>query len=192
MSLVKAFDLAVSRAWAAYVRARFKNVELGRDIVLHGLPTLKIPRSATVTIGDGVVLTSRPRSNPVGLNRRCSIALESEAELTIGRESGFSGVAIFCAERISIGAHVTCGGNVSIWDTDFHPLGHLERRRHQIEAIRTAPIEIGDDVFLGAGVLVLKGATIGARAVIGAGSVVSGHIDPDSVCAGVPARPLAG
>jgi virginiamycin A acetyltransferase len=47
---------------------------------------------------------------------------------------------------------------------------------------------IGPDVWIGAGAIVLKGVSIGAHAVVGAGSVVTGHVPPWAVVAGNPAR----
>lgn len=51
-----------------------------------------------------------------------------------------------------------------------------------------APIHIEDDVWIGAGVKVLKGVTIGKGSVIGAGAVVTKDIPPYSIAAGVPCR----
>lgn len=61
-------------------------------------------------------------------------------------------------------------------------------RAQGIEAI---PIEIGDDVWIGGGAVILAGARIGSGAVVGAGAVVRGEVAPRSVAAGVPARHIA-
>lgn len=53
---------------------------------------------------------------------------------------------------------------------------------------RSAPIVIEDDVLIGTGCIVLKGVTIGARSVIGAGSVVTRSIPEDSIAAGNPCK----
>nr|WP_287220247.1 DapH/DapD/GlmU-related protein [Mesorhizobium sp.] len=58
------------------------------------------------------------------------------------------------------------------------------------KAATSLPVRIGDDVWLSAGVIVLKGTSIGARSVIAAGSVVTKDIPPDTLAAGVPARPV--
>jgi acetyltransferase-like isoleucine patch superfamily enzyme len=60
------------------------------------------------------------------------------------------------------------------------------------QGIDASPIEIGDHVWVGAGVVVLAGSRVGLGAVIGAGAVVRGEVAPRSVVAGVPARDLAG
>ena len=53
-----------------------------------------------------------------------------------------------------------------------------------------APVTIGRDCWLGLGVIVLPGVTIGDGTVVGAGSVVTRDLPPGMVCAGVPARPM--
>jgi acetyltransferase-like isoleucine patch superfamily enzyme len=97
-------------------------------------------------------------------------------------------VSIYCAESITIGNYVNCGGNVSIWDTDFHPLEKEARRHHELNSIKKAPIVIEDDVFIGANSIILKGVHIGAAAIIGAGSVVTKNIPAGETWAGNPAK----
>jgi acetyltransferase-like isoleucine patch superfamily enzyme len=173
----------------AYQQAN-PHVKFGRGLRLKGIPIFDIAPGADVSIGDNVVFTSRPSSNLVGLCRPCSIGVEGRAKLVIGNHCGFSGVAIYCAREIRIGEYLTCGGNVSIWDTDFHPLAAEARRDPLQNKGKTAPITIGNDVFIGAHALILKGVCIGDRAVIGAGSVVAKDIPADEVWGGNPAKPL--
>ncbi|MEI7811042.1 MAG: acyltransferase, partial [Ignavibacteria bacterium] len=135
-----------------------------------------------------IVFTSKNNMNMVGIFKKCSIYVESDAELTIGDNAGFSGVSIFCSKKISIGDYFTCGGNVFIWDTDFHPLDYLERRKHNREKIIEKPIEIGSDVFIGANTIILKGVKIGGRSIIAAGSIVTKDIPCDEIWGGNPAR----
>jgi acetyltransferase-like isoleucine patch superfamily enzyme len=80
--------------------------------------------------------------------------------------------------RVLIAAHVT-----------------ITTREHPVELPRwgvtkDAPIVIEDDVWIGAGAIVLPGVTIGKGAVIAAGAVVTANVDPFTVVAGVPARPI--
>ena len=53
-----------------------------------------------------------------------------------------------------------------------------------------APVKIGNHVWIGSRALVLPGVTIGEGAVVAAGAVVTGNVEPYSVVAGVPARPI--
>jgi len=81
------------------------------------------------------------------------------------------------------------GANVTIADTDFHALEPRGRRFNKNpEAIGSAPVRIQDNVFVGTGAYILKGVTIGANSVVGAGSVVTSSIPADVIAAGNPAR----
>jgi len=139
-------------------------------------------------LGKNIIFNSSIRSNLVGLNKPCSILVNKNASLVIDDHSGFSGVSIYCTSKISIGKYVNCGGNVSIWDSDFHPLNYLDRRLNTLEKIASKPISIGDDVFIGANSVILKGVKIGDRSIIGACSVVTKDIPEDQIWAGNPAR----
>jgi acetyltransferase-like isoleucine patch superfamily enzyme len=180
---------ALHRRWLNwYFRHRFPQAHFGRNLKLFGTPLLSFDRSANVRIGHNCVLVSKTKYNWAGLAKECSVRVEAHAELIIGDNSGFSGVSLYCAKRIVIGRNVCCGANASIWDTDFHPLTPAARRSHDVAAIRTRPIEIGDDVLIGAWTIVLKGVSIGDNAVIGAGSVVTKSIPNGQVWAGNPAK----
>lgn len=65
-----------------------------------------------------------------------------------------------------------------------------KRRLEAFEGIEPAAVAIGHDCWLGAGVVVLPGVTIGDGVVVGAGSVVTRDLPPATICAGVPARPM--
>lgn len=85
---------------------------------------------------------------------------------------------------IRIGDDCQIGPNVQLL-TPTHPI-EPGPRRDKLEAAR--PITIGDNVWLGGGVIVCPGVTIGANSVIGAGSVVTRDVPPDVVAVGNPAR----
>ena len=179
-----------TRIWLRWFMLKNRNARISGDLVLHGIPIFSFAPSSHVEIGRGVTFTSDPRVNMVGLSKRCSVYVGEGAELVISDHSGFSGISIYCVTRIQIGKHLTCGGNVSIWDTDFHPLDSVARRNHKTSEIKQGAVTIGDDVFIGAGSVIMKGVTIGNKAVIGAGSVVTKSIPGDEVWAGNPARQI--
>ena len=85
---------------------------------------------------------------------------------------------------ITIGEDCMIGSSVQLL-TPTHPIDPAPRRAH-LEAAR--PITIGDNVWIGSGVIVCPGVTIGDNAVIGAGSVVTRDIPADMVAVGSPAR----
>ena len=94
---------------------------------------------------------------------------------------------IVCFERVTIGENVRIGEKVSIHDENhtFEPLPLSEEDRKKYN---TSPISIGNRVWIGAGVIVLPGTTIGNDTVVAAGSVVKGTLEPESLYAGVPAK----
>lgn len=92
-------------------------------------------------------------------------------------------------KSILIGRHCLFAGGVGIADYDGHPLDAAERRSGLTShADEMRPVIIGDDVWLGANALVLKGVTIGDRSVIGAHAVVTKDVPSDTIVAGNPAR----
>ena len=76
-----------------------------------------------------------------------------------------------------------------VYDLDGHPLD-AERRRNgePSPAEEIKPVVIGDDVWIGTGAVILKGVTIGDRAVIAARSVVTADVPCDVIVAGNPAK----
>ena len=95
----------------------------------------------------------------------------------------FGGVILDC-NVVRIGANVQCGPNVQLLAAT-HPLFAAERIKGPE---LSAPITIGDNVWLGGGVIVCPGVTIGANTTIGAGSVVTRDIPPNVFAAGNPCR----
>ena len=96
------------------------------------------------------------------------------------------GCVMLDAARITIGNHVFLGPNVGLY-TAGHPLD-AERRNQGLEYAR--PIVIEDDVWIGGNAVVLPGVRIGKGAIIGAGSVVTRDIPPNSLAVGNPCRVL--
>jgi acetyltransferase-like isoleucine patch superfamily enzyme len=87
---------------------------------------------------------------------------------------------ILCTDSIQIGARCAISWGVEILDFDGHRISGSNGE--------TGPIWIGDDVWIGARAIVLKGVEIGEGAVVAAGSVVTRSIPPRSLAAGNPAR----
>ena len=93
------------------------------------------------------------------------------------------GCVILDEAYVSIGQNVKIGPHCQLF-TPQHPIDYKERR----EPKETAhPITIGDDTWLGGGVVVCPGVIIGRRCIIAAGSVVIHDIPDDSLAAGNPA-----
>jgi len=163
-------------------------VRWGSGWKIYGLPIIQRHRLGAIRIGDRLQLRSTSRSNPLGPNRPILLSVRSpKAAIIIGDDFGMSGGSIVAQERIAIGHRVAIGANTVICDSDFHPLNQ-ELRQYDPAGGATAPIIIGDDVFVGMQCLILKGVTIGSGSVIGAGSVVTHDIPAGVIAAGNPAR----
>ncbi len=94
------------------------------------------------------------------------------------------GLMVLDVARVTIGDDVQIGPNVALL-TPIHPV-EPGPRRDKWEAAR--PIVIGDNVWLGGGVIVCPGVTIGANTVVGAGAVVVKDLPANVVAVGNPAR----
>ncbi len=149
-------------------------------------PTLFLGRGKIV-LGADVQFGYFP--SPEFLNGACHVeARATSARIEIGEGSrinnGFTAIAETTA--VVIGKRCLVGPSVTVFDSDFH--GMHVHERNNTAAIARAPVHIGDDVFIGARAIILKGVTIGDGSVIAAGSVVVGRIPGGVIAGGNPAR----
>ena len=168
---------------------RKRGLELGPDLRLWGFPNIKLHHGSKVSIGRKSTLLSSSSSNAIGLAHGVVIrTLTAEATILIGEKAGISGATIVAREKIIIGKRALLGANCVIVDNDFHPLERSGRAANSQLNIRTSPVIIGDDVWIGMGATVLKGVTIGYGAIVAAGSLVTHDVMPMEIVAGIPAR----
>jgi acetyltransferase-like isoleucine patch superfamily enzyme len=145
----------------------FSNIELGQGVMLDG--TLECYERGRLCIGDYTY---------------------------IGRSR------VFAACAVSIGTGVLVADHVVIMDSNLHAVS-AQRRFEEAIAWRTErqfpdvysgvdakPVRIGDNAWIGANSVVLKGVTIGEAAIVGAGSVVTRDVPPYTIVAGNPARKI--
>ena len=171
-------------------QVRRQGVALGGPVVFWGAPIIACAPDTRIEIGAGSVLCSRAEYTALGVNHPVVLrTLAPGASISIGAGVRMSGATICAARQVAIGARCCLGANVTIADTDFHALDPAVRAsRHDAEGAASAPVEIGEDVFLGTNCLILKGVRIGRGAVVGAGAVVVHDVAPYSIVAGNPAR----
>ena len=112
------------------------------------------------------------------------IRLFDNATLVLGKDSYINtNVLIRCMNRIEIGDNCAISYNVTIFDDDFHEIIYENKRNNTKK-----DVIIGDNVWVGANVTILKGVHIGNNAVIGAGSVVTKDIPANVLACGNPAK----
>ncbi|KAB1155785.1 acyltransferase [Flavobacterium luteum] len=155
-----------------------------------GIPKINISLGGKCFIGNNFRMNNRESSNPIGRFYACSIIVGKNGKLIIGNNVGMSSSAIVCQDTIEIGNDVNIGGNVVIYDTNFHSLDYLKRQNHEADIIdvKTRPVKIGNNVFIGAHTTILKGVTIGDNSIVGACSLVTKDISSNEVWGGNPAK----
>lgn len=134
-----------------------------------------------ISFGKNVRINSSLRSNPIGGSTRTILFAKPEGVITIGDNVGISNSCIFASQKVTIGNNVLIGGDCKIYDTDFHSVYYNYRMEKPDTHVKSAPISIGDGVFIGAHSIILKGVTIGERSVIAAGSIVTNDIPPNQL-----------
>ena len=196
MSLLKSLARRPRKTGTALTRLRNKlnfkinGVKYGKKCCLEGRIWLSVEDGAKVSVGSGCHFTGGRFVNRIGRNLASSLSAAKGAELTIGDGCGISSTCIWAKESIVIGNNVNIGADCLIMDHDAHSLDFQKRHTFADDyaGTATAPIRIADDVLIGAKTIVLKGVTIGARAIVGAGSVVTRDIPADEIWAGNPAK----
>lgn len=165
-------------------------IKIGKKFTIHGHIGLKINKSSKVIIGDNFYFSSGRNNNPLSRNLEGRICVNEDAEIVIGSNVGMSSVVIWSHKSITIGNNVLLGANVTLLDSDCHSKNYMDRRelKSDIKYKIDGSIKIENDVLIGMNTIVLKGVTIGARSIIGAGSVVVKSIPPDSIAAGNPCK----
>jgi acetyltransferase-like isoleucine patch superfamily enzyme len=139
-----------------------------------------------VVLGDGVQFGWK--ASPLFYAGYCHVEVSRpHARIEVGARTEFNNNLLLKSEGagIRVGRDGLFGAGIEIFDSNFHDLDPARRRDG---TPRMAPVEIGDDVFVGMGVKILKGVTIGADSVIGAGAVVASSIPAGVIAAGNPAR----
>jgi acetyltransferase-like isoleucine patch superfamily enzyme len=200
--LAKAFRIPRRLRMMFYIRYnRFifmlNDVSVGKNMRVHNRFYLSKHKDAKLTIGDNFVFTSGEAFNPLCRNiRGCIFLPYPTSEIIIGNNTGISSACLWAKERITIGDRVNIGGDCIIMDTDAHNLDYRVRSSKEMigksskdsVTAASAPITIEDDVLIGTRCIILKGVTIGARSIIGSGSVVTKSIPADCVAAGNPCK----
>ncbi len=137
--------------------------------------TLSVRGPGLVSMGDNVALWGRVT------------AWTYAADATILVEDGvmMSGTRFACASRVRVGRNSILA-DASIRDTDFHST--RADRRNPDAPIRVAPIDIGENVWVAAGAILLPGTSIGENSVVGAAAVCMRSFPANKVILGNPAK----
>lgn len=165
----------------SYLKLKANGVVIGKNTLFDGIiRVVNKPGNTSIQIGNNCRFNSSSRSNLIGINHPCILSTHLNGNIYIGNNCGFSGTVIGAYKSITIKDNVQCGANTLITDGDWH-----------MDDPRVGPpkdIIINNNVWLGYGVIVLKGIEIGENSIIGAGSIVASNIPANVIAAGNPCK----
>lgn len=159
-------------------------------VSFSGETFIRTKKRGDITCGRNIVFNSYCRTNLVGLLNPTILDTSRGGHIEIGDFSGASSVVISSKDFVKIGKRCKIGGNVRIFDHDFHSTdAAIRASKEDLNNARSKGIEIGDDCFIGTNAIILKGTKLGERTIVAAGSVVFGlDVPADSLVKGNPAQ----
>lgn len=179
--------------WTTFTRVLFwlNGVQCG-SLKALGRPRINVSLGGKATIGNNFYIRTGQAYTEVGsLGSR--ILVGPKGVLTIGDNVGMSNATIVADCSVTIGKHVMIGGGVQIFDTNFHSTDPTIRTsgRETRDDVKTAPVVIGNHVFIGTNAIICKGVTLGDNAIVAAGSAVVKSIPAGEIWGGNPASCLS-
>ena len=167
----------------------FYKLRLLGKVKFKGLTYIYVEKGASLIFKGGkTIINNSSVSNLFGLYQRTIFYVKQNARVIIGESCGISGTSFCARESIVVGDRVQIGANCKIMDNDMHSLDPQDRAYDNRNTIKTSPVVIGDDCFIGANSILLKGTTLGKNVIVGAGSVVHGKFPDNVIIAGNPAK----
>src|SRR5262245_8832532 len=152
-----------------------------------------MPIADSVTLEEGVVIFHRELVNlygcHIGAGTKIGAFVEIQKNATIGQRCKISSHTFVC-EGVSIEDDVFVGHGV-MFTNDPYPRATVEGRLQTEADWTVVPTKVCRGASIGSGAAILCGVTIGERALVGAGAVVTKDVPADATVAGVPARVLA-
>ena len=164
----------------------FANVNGGGYMVnvesVHG-NDVYVQNEGIISFGDAVWLNSFPNGS---MFRTALNTYLPNAKISIGNRCKINGTVLHANQEILLGDDCRIGPGTVICDNDSHRVALSVEERSKAPA--SAPIHIGNNVWIGMNCIILKGVTIGDNAIIAAGSVVTKSCEPNAIYAGNPAN----
>lgn len=172
-----------------YYKLWSNGVTIGKNFRASGIPIIHLSFDSQVTIGNNCTLRSWAKFSDTGENRPTVIRTRNQGCIHIGDNTGITSTLLFSESKIIIGQNVKIGGGTRIFDTNFHSTdASIRASKEDTKHVKSLPIIIGDNVFIGTGCIITKGVTIGENSIIAAGSVVVRSVPANQIWGGNPAK----
>tara|TARA_B100002051_G_C16527772_1_gene531100 strand:+ start:140 stop:802 length:663 start_codon:yes stop_codon:yes gene_type:complete len=178
-----------SKVWL--IPMRLKGVQIGKNVILFGKPITKMHPLSQIIIEDNVGINNNSfRSSSTSLYGPCRFVTHfPSSKIIIKKDTGLNGTAIIArSKKIILGERVKIAPNVSIFDSPFHYLWPVNKRKKYNTSELDQDVIIGNDVWICTGSLILPGANIGHGSVIAANSIVNKPFPENCLIGGTPAK----
>lgn len=162
-------------------------VNIGKGWSVNGPFFLRVKKRGRISIGENFCSNSGVYA--IDNSQETKLWVYEDGFLYIGDNVGLASTCITCQNRIEIGNNTRIGAGSLIMDSDHHSLLPQYRRTSEDYLhVKSSPVIIGHDVFIGARSIICKGITIGENSIIAAGSVVTKDIPCNEIWGGNPAK----
>ena len=181
---------------------KIKKVAIGKVLILRNT-SIQCDKTSRIIVNKGFFYINKkwtkndPFPSIFALSKNAKVIVEDSFRIYSGARvyvnegatlilgSGYinNNFNLSCFDKIEIGNNVAISENVCIRDSDNH---NILNSAH----VKTKPIKIGNYVWIGMNVIILKGVTIGDGAIIAAGAVVNRDVPAKSLVGGIPAKIL--
>jgi len=165
------------------------NIRLDGPVHIFGRPMISIRPDCHLHLGGNVTLDSDNRGYHLNMHSPVKLlADEPGARIRIGAGTRIHGTCIHACRSITIGSNCLIAANCQIIDSNGHQLSFPDVANRINTRDEPRPVVIEDDVWIGAGAIILPGVTIGRGSIISANSVVVKDVPAMVVAGGNPAR----
>jgi len=183
-----------SRSLGGFLSVALQKEYYGYSGRLRGMTFRQPDGSRPYFVGPDVVVVGRSRihfSNGVKLFGKNFLHAGNSGFISIGEDTHVDvNTVLYGQGGLHVGKYCAIASGVIVYSQSNQYDVYPEERVID-QPVRYDTVKIGDDVWIGAGAVILPGVTIGDHAIVGAGAVVTNDVQPGKIVAGIPARILA-
>lgn len=186
--IIKIVNIVASKIYEFQIKNKMGISTKGK-LVIKGKPLIEIRYNANICLGNNVTLNSKNQGYHVNMHSPVKLfADKKDAKIKIGDNTRIHGTCIHAYEYIEIGSNCLVAANCQIFDGSGHDLSFDNPSNRINTNGNSKPVYISDNVWIGAGSIILPGVKIGQGAVVAAGSIVTKNVEDMTVVGGNPAK----